>query len=85
VGAGDAACVRRADALRFVEGLGPGAYDLAFADPPFEMGAAARLAERWLAVPFATAIGIQHEARAAMPAGGETRRYGTIAITFYGR
>jgi 16S rRNA (guanine966-N2)-methyltransferase len=84
LGAGDAARVRRADALRFVEGLEAGAYDLAFADPPFGMGASARLAERWLAVPYATSIGIEHEARAAMPPGGETRRYGTIAITFYG-
>ena len=84
LGAGDLARVRRADALRFVEGLEPGAYDVAFADPPFEIGAAARLAERWLAVPFATSIGIEHEARAAMPPGGETRRYGTVGITFYG-
>jgi 16S rRNA (guanine966-N2)-methyltransferase len=83
--AGDLARVRRADALRFAEGLEAGAYDLAFADPPFSMDAAVKLAERWLEVPFATEIGIEHAATTALPPGGETRRYGTIAITFYGR
>jgi 16S rRNA (guanine966-N2)-methyltransferase len=83
--AGDLARVRRADALRYAEGLEAGAFDLAFADPPFSMDAAVRLAERWLEVPFATEIGIEHAARTAMPPGGETRKYGTIEITFYGR
>ena len=83
--AGDAARVRRADALRYAEGLEAGAFDLCFADPPFSTDAAARLAERWLQVPFATEIGIEHAVRTAMPPGGETRKYGTIEITFYGR
>jgi 16S rRNA (guanine966-N2)-methyltransferase len=75
--------VRREDALRFVERLAAGAYDVAFADPPYRLGLAARVAERWLAVPFAPILGVEHEAREAMPAGGDTRRYGDTAITFY--
>jgi 16S rRNA (guanine966-N2)-methyltransferase len=85
LGAGDLARVRRGDALRFAQELEAGAYDVAFADPPFSMDAAVRLAERWLEVPYATQIGIEHAATTTMPPGGETRRYGTIAITFYGR
>ena len=84
LGAADAAVIRRADALRFIDTLAARAYDLAFADPPYHMGLAARTAERWLAVPFATIIGIEHAAREEMPAGGDTRRYGDTAITFYG-
>jgi 16S rRNA (guanine966-N2)-methyltransferase len=35
------------------------------------------------AVPFAAVLGVEHDARAAMPPGGDTRRYGTTALTFY--
>jgi len=83
LGAGDAAVIRRGDAVRYVEGLAAGAYDVAFADPPYNMGLADRVARRWLEVPFAALIGIEHAAREPMPEGGDTRRYGTTAITFY--
>jgi 16S rRNA (guanine966-N2)-methyltransferase len=83
VGAGAAARVHRADALRFVEGLAAHAYDVAFADPPYDLGMAAQIADRWLAVPFAKLIGIEHRAAEKLPAGGDMRRYGGTAITFY--
>jgi 16S rRNA (guanine966-N2)-methyltransferase len=83
LGAGDAARLRRADALRFVDGIAAGSYDVAFADPPYTTEAAVRIAERWLDTPFATVFGIEHASATRMPAGGEMRRYGTTAITFY--
>ena len=83
VGAEGAVRVHRADALRFVQELAPSAYDVAFADPPYDLGLAAAVAERWLAVPFAALIGIEHRAFETMPAGGETRRYGGTGVTFY--
>ena len=83
VGAGDEARVHRADALAFVSGLGAHAYDVAFADPPYDQGLAARLATLWLATPFAEVLGIEHRAFEPMPAGGERRKYGGTAITFY--
>lgn len=76
--------VHRADALKFASLLALGEYDVAFADPPYEQGLAPALAERWHEVPFASVIGIEHSAREPMPEGGERRRYGTTAITFYG-
>jgi 16S rRNA (guanine966-N2)-methyltransferase len=76
--------VHRAEALRFIEPLGAGAYDVAFADPPYRLGLGERVAKRWLEVPFATVLGIEHEAREKMPEGGDTRRYGDTAITLYG-
>ena len=85
LGAAEYVTVRRADALRFVEGLGDNAYDVAFADPPYRLGLATRIVERWQKVPFAAVLGVEHEAREAMPAGGDTRRYGDTAITLYYR
>jgi 16S rRNA (guanine966-N2)-methyltransferase len=83
VDAGALVRVHRADALRFIEDLEPHAYDVAFADPPYDLGLAAKVAERWLAVPFADVLGVEHRAFEPMPDGGEKRRYGGTAITFY--
>jgi 16S rRNA (guanine966-N2)-methyltransferase len=83
LGATDSITVHRQEALKFVQGLSAGAYDVAFADPPYRMGLADAVAREWLKVPFATVIGIEHEARETMPAGGDTRRYGDTALTFY--
>ena len=83
LGAGDAARVRRADALRFIEALELLAYDVAFADPPYSTDAAVRVVERWQAVPFAAVLGVEHAARTALPPGGDTRTYGEVAVTIY--
>lgn len=82
LGAGSAAVIHRADALRFVERLDAHAYDLAFADPPYDLGLATRLAERWLKVPFADVIGIEHRVNEVLPGEGDRRRYGGTVITF---
>jgi hypothetical protein len=34
-------------------------------------------------VPFAAVLGVEHHARSEMPPGGETRAWGTAAVTFY--
>ena len=83
LGAGDAAIIHRGDALRFVKGLKPGEFDIAFADPPYKLGLASAIAERWLEVPFANVLSVEHWIRDEMPAGGEMRKYGDTAITFY--
>ena len=75
--------VHRADALRFAQSLETGAYDVAFADPPYDLGLAAQVAEQWLATPFADLLGVEHRAFEKMPEGGDLRRYGDTAITFY--
>ena len=83
LGALDAAHVIRGDAVKFVDRLEPSSYGVAFADPPYGMNLAQRVAERWLEVPFASVLGVEHAAKEAMPEGGETRRYGDTGITFY--
>jgi 16S rRNA (guanine966-N2)-methyltransferase len=85
LGAGGRVVIHRGDAVRFLGGLAEDAYDLAFADPPYGHGLAAQVAERWLAVPFASVLGVEHSTRDPMPEGGDLRRYGTTAITFYRR
>jgi len=82
LGAGDALTIHRADAMRFIDRLEPGAYDVAFADPPYGHGLSTAVANRWRAVPFARLIGIEHESKETLP-DGDTRRYGTTSITFY--
>jgi 16S rRNA (guanine966-N2)-methyltransferase len=82
LGAGDALSVHRADAIRFIAKLDAGAFDVAFADPPYGQGLATAVAERWLAVPFASRLGIEHSSKEKLPAG-DTRKYGTTSITFY--
>lgn len=83
LGAGDSAVIHRANALDFVRGLDAGAYDVAFADPPYDLGLATRLAEQWLAVPFATVLGLEHRSDETLPESGDERRYGGTVLTFY--
>ena len=81
--AGEEATVHRAEAIQFAESLPAGAYDVAFADPPYSGGGAVLLASRWLQVPFASVLSIEHAAATPMPSGADTRRYGTTAITIF--
>jgi 16S rRNA (guanine966-N2)-methyltransferase len=83
LGAGPEAVLHRSDALRFIEALEPHAYDVAFADPPYDLGLASKVAERWLKSPFADLLGIEHRVNERLPAEGERRKYGGTVITFY--
>ena len=49
VDAGALLQVHRTDALRFIETLEPHSYDVAFADPPYDLGLAAKVAENAMA------------------------------------
>lgn len=77
------AVLHRDDAVRFALALTAGAYDVAFADPPYATDIADRLVARWLEVPFAHVLGIEHASSVSLPAPGRTRRYGTTSLTFY--
>ena len=75
--------MQRGDVLRVVRELPAEAYDVAFADPPYRQGLARAVADRWVEVPFARVLGLEHERDEEMPAGGSTRRYGSTAITLF--
>jgi 16S rRNA (guanine966-N2)-methyltransferase len=80
-GLGERVTVRRGDALRFVRDLEAGAFDVAFADPPYGTDAADRLVALFRATPFARILSVEHPADRPV-AGDETRRYGDTAVTF---
>ncbi len=73
--------LHRADALRFAAKVEPGAYDVAFADPPYTTGHAARIADLFRRHPFARILGVEHhESEDVGP--GDHRGYGTTVVTF---
>ncbi len=84
LGAASRAEVVRGDAVRYVAGLEAGAFDVAFADPPYAQGFAAALMEAFAAVPFAGLLCIEHGRNDEIPElpGARTRRYGDTALTF---
>ena len=66
---------------RFIARLGPRAFDIALADPPYTVPHAERLVAAFRARPFAALLAVEHPASVA-PGGDETRRYGDVALTF---
>ncbi len=58
--AGRRARVFKRDAIGFVEGLDAGAYDVAFADPPYGSLKLDRVIERWIQVPFSHVLTVEH-------------------------
>jgi 16S rRNA (guanine966-N2)-methyltransferase len=81
LGAGDAAIIRRADALRVASSLEANSFDVAFADPPYDLGLGGEIAEVWLKTPFASVLGIEHRIDEGLPGEGRTYKYGDTAVT----
>lgn len=77
--------IERGDALAFVRRTATAArlYDIVCADPPYASAGAVTIATTWLDAPFASILGVEHDPRTTLPPGGDTRRYGDTAITFY--
>jgi 16S rRNA (guanine966-N2)-methyltransferase len=84
LGAGGRAQVVRTDAVRFVEALPAGAFDVAFADPPYGKGFAAALLNAFAAAPFAALLCVEHGRGEELPPLPDlrTRRYGDTCLTF---
>jgi 16S rRNA (guanine966-N2)-methyltransferase len=81
--AGPAAQVHKTDAIKFIVGLAPMAYDIAFADPPYAKGLAEAVAEHWIKTPFARVLGVEHEKKVRLPGDADRREYGDTVVTFY--
>lgn len=75
--------VIRADALAFAGTLGPLAYDVALADPPYARGLASALVRVFAERRFARWLWVEHRLTEALPEqpGARTRRYGDTALT----
>lgn len=75
--------VHRGDALAFAGRLAAGDFDVAFADPPYRLGLAERIARLWLETPFTRVLGIEHEKGIQLPEATDSRGYGDTVVTFY--
>jgi 16S rRNA (guanine966-N2)-methyltransferase len=84
LGAAARAEIVRGDAVRYAEGLEAGAFDLAFADPPYGQGFATALADAFVSRPFAALLCIEHGRDDALPSlpDARSRRYGDTVLTF---
>lgn len=84
LGADGRADVVRADAATYAQRSGVGAFDVAFADPPYGADFATLLVRSFLAHPFASLLCVEHGRAEQIDAGADsnTRRYGDTSLTF---
>lgn len=70
------------DAIPWVERLGPGAYPVAFADPPYGSRKLDRIVARWLEVPFAGVLVVEHQVEHEIGAAGKRYEFdGPTCVT----
>ncbi len=75
--------VFKKDALPFAAELGEGAYDVAFADPPYESRMLDRVIDSWVARRFSRVLAVEHARTHALPKGALTRTFDDTAVTLY--
>jgi len=87
LGARDACEIIRGDAMAYIRRLGPGAFDLALADPPYDRGLAQDLLEIFAGKGFAGALWVEHRSGEVMPdyPGLRQRRYGDTTLSILTR
>ncbi len=71
------------DAIPFVEALGAHAYDIAFADPPYGSRKADRVVKRWLEVPFARTLSVEHALDHELPGRGRSYDFEETRVTIF--
>lgn len=75
--------VFKQDAVPFATRLSEGAYDIAFADPPYGSRMLDHVVRSWQATRFAKVLVTEHAADHEVPAGGTTQRFEDTAVTVY--
>jgi 16S rRNA (guanine966-N2)-methyltransferase len=71
------------DALPFAGALPAGAYDVAFADPPYESRMLDRVIDTWRENKFSRVLAVEHARTHALPRGALHRVFDDTAITIY--
>ena len=61
------------DVIPWIEALDAGAYDIAYADPPYGSRKLDRVLERWLEVPFSRILVLEHDKEHEI--GARAKRY----------
>jgi 16S rRNA (guanine966-N2)-methyltransferase len=75
--------VFKRDALPFAGALREGAYDVAFADPPYESRMLDRVIDSWRARRFANILAVEHASTHELPAGTTRQRIDDTSVTIY--
>ena len=75
--------VFRWDALPFVAGCEPDAYDLAFVDPPYNSRMLDRVLDTWRAIGFASTLVAEHARTHELPMGARRLDFGETLVTIY--
>ena len=73
------------DALPFAAALEKDAYDVAFADPPYESRMLDRLLDAWHARPFSRLLVVEHAASHELPPADRRLVFDDTVIGIYGR
>jgi len=79
----DRARIFKRDALPFAAALSEGAYDLAFADPPYGSRMLDRVIESWQQKRFAPVLAVEHARTHELPGKGQRRVFEETAVTIY--
>jgi 16S rRNA (guanine966-N2)-methyltransferase len=81
--AGARCTVVQRDAVKFVAGLEEHAFDLAMADPPYDLPVATLLVECFVERPFARELWVEHRTSQELPdvSGLRQRAYGDTTLT----
>ena len=77
--------VFKRDALPFAGALDEDAYDVAFADPPYESRMLDRVIDSWLARGFSRVLAVEHAATHVLPRAATYRRFEDTAVSIYRR
>ena len=77
--------VFKRDALPFAGALGEDAYDVAFADPPYESRMLDRVIDSWHARHFSRVLAVEHAATHELPRASTYRRFEETAVSIYRR
>ena len=75
--------VFKRDALPFAAALGPDAYDVAFADPPYESRMLDRVIDDWNERHFSRVLVVEHAATHDLPKGARRLAFEDTAVTLY--
>ncbi len=75
--------VFKRDAVQFADALGPGSYDLVFADPPYESRQLDRVVKSWQATGFSRVLAVEHAAAHELPRGAVRFVLDDTAVTIY--
>jgi 16S rRNA (guanine966-N2)-methyltransferase len=71
------------DAILFADRLPAGAYDLAYADPPYDSRKLDRILETWQRTPFARTLVLEHAADHDVPKPARSRRVEDTVLSVY--